>query len=58
MLPRLYRPSHGRLIIRDAETRHALRLQRRERRSVVVAWVAMILLGVIFWAVVIGAVVK
>ena len=58
MLPRLYRPSHGRLIIRDAETRHALRLERREHRARVVAWVATFALGVIFWAVVIGMLLK
>jgi len=58
MLPRLYRPSHGRLIIRDAESEYAWRLERREHRARVVAWVATFALGAIFWAVVIGALVK
>lgn len=47
--------AHGHLLILDAETRHALKLARREHRSVVVAWVAAFALGAIFWAVVIGA---
>ena len=42
---------HGDLFIADDE---AWKAARREHRSVVVAWVATFLIGIIFWAVVIG----
>jgi len=58
MPSRLPRHSHGHLLILDAETRYALREERRERRTRVVAWVATFALGAIFWAVVIGALVR
>jgi hypothetical protein len=54
MSSRLRRHAHGSLIILDEETRYALKLAQRERRSIVVAWVAVFLLGLIFWAGVMG----
>ena len=56
MPSRLHRHSHGQIIIRDKASLYALKLERREHRARVVAWVATFALGAIFWAVVIGAV--
>jgi hypothetical protein len=58
-MPRRFpRHAHGRLLILDEETRYALRLARREHRSRVVAWIATFAFGAIFWAAVIGWLLK